>query len=81
MTAEGEPLSFEQAYDRLDEIVKQLDAGGLTVEESLRLYEEGIRMARLCNQRLDAAELRVTTLQREVLEASDAVPDDDWEAD
>jgi exodeoxyribonuclease VII small subunit len=74
-------LSFEQAYDRLDEIVKQLDAGGLTVEESLRLYEEGIRMARLCNQRLDAAELRVTTLQREVLEASDAVPDDDWEAD
>jgi exodeoxyribonuclease VII small subunit len=74
-------LSFEQAYDRLDEIVKQLDAGGLTVEESLRLYEEGIRMARLCNQRLDAAELRVTTLQREVLEASDAVPDNDWEAD
>lgn len=55
-------LSFEAAFARLEEIVRQLEAGGLPLEQALTLYEEGMKLVQISNERLDAAELRISTL-------------------
>ena len=58
-----EQLSFEEALSRLDKIVQTLEAGGLTLEEAIALFEEGMALAKICSERLDAAELKITQLQ------------------
>ena len=58
----AEPLAFEEALGRLDETVNVLEGGQLPLEEAIRLYEEGIRMAQRCQQILDTAELQVQQL-------------------
>jgi len=58
----GVELSFEQAFEQLEAIVRQLEEGGLGLEEALALYERGMALAALCSQRLDQAELRVRQL-------------------
>ncbi len=58
-----ENLSFEEAFQLLEEKVQALEAGGLTLEEATRLFEEGMRLARICNEVLSAAELKVTRLR------------------
>jgi exodeoxyribonuclease VII small subunit len=55
-------LSFEQAFAALEATVGKLESGGLGLEEAVALYEEGMRLASLCGQQLDAAELRVSRL-------------------
>lgn len=59
----AEELSFEEALSRLESIVQALEAGGLVLEETVSLFEEGMRLAKVCNQRLDAAELKISQLQ------------------
>jgi exodeoxyribonuclease VII small subunit len=59
--APAEP-SFEDSVRRLGEIVDRLETGELPLEESLRLFEEGVRLARASQSRLDAAERRVQEL-------------------
>jgi exodeoxyribonuclease VII small subunit len=61
--AEQEPLAFEEALGRLDETVSALEGGQLPLEDAIRLYEEGVRMAQRCQQMLDTAELRVQQLR------------------
>ncbi len=56
-------LTFEQALKRLDSTVEALESGGLSLEESTRLYEEGIGLARLCSEALASAELRITRIR------------------
>jgi exodeoxyribonuclease VII small subunit len=58
----GEPPPFEASLKRLTEIVQTLEKGDLALEESLRLFEEGVRLSRASQQRLDAAEKRVDEL-------------------
>lgn len=58
-----EQLTFEAAYTRLEETVQALEAGGLTLDEATNLYAEGARLARVCNELLSAAELRISRLQ------------------
>lgn len=58
-----EQLSFEEALNRLEKIVHALQGGGLTLEEAIALFEEGMGLARICNERLNAAELKITQLQ------------------
>ncbi|GAB4311356.1 MAG: hypothetical protein Kow00117_04590 [Phototrophicales bacterium] len=55
-------LSFEQAYQELDEIVSKLESGELTLEESVTLFERGRKLAEHCQAILDQAELRVNQL-------------------
>jgi len=55
---------FEDALNKLEKIVAKLEAGDVPLEESLRLFEEGIRLSRLCNQKLDEAEKRVEILMK-----------------
>jgi exodeoxyribonuclease VII small subunit len=54
--------TFEAALKQLEEIVQRLEKGELPLEESLRLYEEGIRLSRLCQGRLEEAEGRIEVL-------------------
>lgn len=54
--------NFEEAFSRLEHIVGQLEGGQASLEESLRLFEEGVRLARFCRKRLDRAENRIRVL-------------------
>jgi exodeoxyribonuclease VII small subunit len=54
--------SFEASAQRLSAIVQQLESGELPLEQSLRLFEEGVRVARAAQARLDEAEKRVEEL-------------------
>jgi exodeoxyribonuclease VII small subunit len=56
------PPSFEDAIKRLSEIVQRLEKGDLSLEESLGLFEEGVRLSRASQERLDAAQKRVEQL-------------------
>jgi exodeoxyribonuclease VII small subunit len=51
--------SYEEAIERLTDIVQRLEAGELSLEESLKLFEEGVGLARFCAGKLDAAEGRL----------------------
>ena len=62
-----ENLTFEQAFAELEETVRKLEAGGLTLEESLALFERGQALAAHCNTHLDQAELQVRQLSPEGL--------------
>ena len=53
---------FEVALKQLEEIVQRLEKGELSLEDSLKLYEEGIRLSRLCHAKLDEAEGRIEQL-------------------
>ena len=55
-------LNFEEAYSRLNQTAARLEQGGLPLEESLALYEEGVVLAHLCEELLAKAELRITQL-------------------
>lgn len=57
-------LSFEDALSKLEETVRRLEAGNLPLDEAVALFEEGSRLARQCNDRLEAAELKVSQLTR-----------------
>ncbi|CAM3027672.1 exodeoxyribonuclease VII small subunit [Saccharomonospora xinjiangensis] len=52
-------LGYEEARDQLIEVVKGLEAGGLSLEESLALWERGERLARLCERHLEGARERI----------------------
>ncbi|MBR7112437.1 MAG: exodeoxyribonuclease VII small subunit [Clostridia bacterium] len=56
-------LEFEQALQRLEAVVKKLEAGNVSLDEALAGYEEGISLVRFCNEKLDAAELRVDAVR------------------
>jgi exodeoxyribonuclease VII small subunit len=58
-TAAHEALSYEQARDKLAAVVKRLEAGGLTLEQSLELWERGERLAAVCGEWLDGARARL----------------------
>lgn len=68
-------VSFEAQLKRLGEVVEQLEDGELGLEESLALFEEGVKLSRGAQQRLDAAEKRVEELIR-IDENGDAVTRD-----
>jgi exodeoxyribonuclease VII small subunit len=55
---------YEQARDKLAELVKRLEAGGLTLEQSLELWEEGERLAAICEEWLEGARARLAAAVR-----------------
>ena len=59
---EQKELTFEEALSRLEEIVRALESGQSKLEDSLALYEEGIRLSRACNEKLDSAEQKIKVL-------------------
>lgn len=74
MSKDGtEDLTYEQARDELVDVVRQLETGGASLEESLALWERGEALARRCQQWLDGARAR--------LDAALAQDEDGGEAD
>jgi exodeoxyribonuclease VII small subunit len=73
-------MSFEEAMAKLEDTVRRLEVGGLPLDEAVTLFEEGTRLARLCNERLDAADLKISQLTRaadgELVEGDLAVGDE-----
>jgi exodeoxyribonuclease VII small subunit len=59
----AEEFSFEEGLNRLEKIVQTLEAGGLALEDAIALFEEGMQLAKICSQRLDTAELKISQLQ------------------
>ncbi len=61
--AGGDPQrpAYEQARDELTELVKRLEAGGLTLEQSLQLWERGEQLAAICEEWLEGARARLAT--------------------
>jgi len=57
-------VTFEVAIKRLEEITEKLESGDLSLNESLALFEEGIKLARMCSRQLTEAQGRVETLIR-----------------
>jgi exodeoxyribonuclease VII small subunit len=57
-------LGYEQARDALVDVVRRLEAGNLTLEESLALWERGEALAKVCQQRLDGARARLAEVTR-----------------
>ena len=66
-----ESISYEQARDELAAVVRRLEAGGLTLEQSLDLWERGEKLAAVCAEWLDGARARLTTAMA-AREAADA---------
>ena len=60
-----EPRSFEAAYRELQQVVAQLEDGGLDLERTIVLFERGSQLVQLCERIVDQAELRVTRLAAE----------------
>lgn len=56
---------FEAALARLEEIVSSLESGELALEQSLKLFEEGVKLSRICNARLEEAERKVEVLLKD----------------
>ena len=61
--SQDENLSFEDAYTLLEEKVSTLEQGGLSLEESILLFEQGMNLLNVCSELLSSAELRITNLQ------------------
>jgi exodeoxyribonuclease VII small subunit len=64
---------FEDNLNRLEEIVRKMESGDLSLEDSLKAFEEGIKLSRLCAKKLDESERRVEVLLKQDGELS-AVP-------
>ncbi|MDI9484535.1 MAG: exodeoxyribonuclease VII small subunit [Bacillota bacterium] len=69
-------LKFEEALARLEEIVRSLEQGEVGLDEALVLFEEGVKLARFCNNKLDQAEAKIEIMlnegQIETFEVKDA---------
>lgn len=60
----SETLQFEQSVNELEHIVKQLEKGELTLEDSLKQFEKGINLARQCQDALNRAEQKIEFLTK-----------------
>lgn len=59
-------MNFDQALKRLEEIVEQLESGPISLEESLRLFEEGVKLAIYCQEELQKTDGKVSLLIRKM---------------
>lgn len=64
MAAEKNALSYEEAMTKLEEIVTQLENGSLSLEDALKLFEEGTGLANACHKMLDEAEQKITQINQ-----------------
>jgi len=78
--AKGEaPEAYDQLVGRLEAVVAELEGGGLSLEQSLEKFAEGMTLARDAQKKLDEAERRIEKLVRSADGAEEAVPLDEGE--
>ncbi|WP_026487560.1 exodeoxyribonuclease VII small subunit [Caldanaerobius polysaccharolyticus] len=66
MSENGLNLSFEEALKKLEEIVKKLEGGNLTLEDTLSLFQEGIQLSRICTEKLNEASGKISILAKDI---------------
>ena len=64
MSDEKKEIEFETALKKLENIVENLETGDLSLEQALKHYEEGVRLADICSKRLTEAEKKVEVLMK-----------------
>ena len=64
MAGKGKEPSFEEALKQLEALVGRLESGEAPLEESIRLFEEGMRLSEVCRKRLDEADRKIELLLR-----------------
>jgi len=83
-SAEAKPvseLSFEKALAELERVVGQMEGGNLSLEQALAAHKRGLELARVCQQRLEAAQQQVRVLEGEVLKPLGAATPDAGDSD
>ena len=70
-------LKFETALDKLSAVIEKLEDSETTLDEALKLYEEGIALIRFCTQKLDDAEQKIKLLQK----TGDTVTETEYDGD
>jgi exodeoxyribonuclease VII small subunit len=78
---ESAPATFEQSFAKLEEALRALESGKLPLDDAMRLFEQGMALARRCNELLTAAELKVTRLQSAFAEQMRFLQEDDQEGE
>ncbi|NLX63771.1 MAG: exodeoxyribonuclease VII small subunit [Clostridiaceae bacterium] len=74
---ENADITYEQAVLELESIVNMLESGDLPLEESIKIFEKGISLVRICNKKLDDIEKRITLL----IEGKDGIIEKDFNPD
>ena len=69
--------SLENAFSELEEVVRKLETGGFSLDESTGLFESGMKLASKCNEILTSSELKITRLQKNFAEQMNLVPNDE----
>lgn len=59
-----EEIKFEKAMEKLEKIVDDLETGNISLEDALKKYEEGVKLSRICRERLSQAEKKIEMLTR-----------------
>ena len=67
-------LKFEKALERLEKIVEDLESGNMPLEDALKKYEEGVKLSRLCAEKLSQAETKIETLTRTLNSTLESAP-------
>lgn len=67
-------FSFEDALSKLEEVVKALEEGGLSLDKSLEMFTEGVQLVKFCNQELNQAEKKIEMVIRNEEGFTDTVP-------
>ena len=71
-----QPTSFEDAFTRLETVVRRLESGQMSLDQSTALFEEGMQLAKTCTEMLNGAELKIQRLQQGLVEQLNLVADD-----
>ena len=69
-------MGFEKALKQLEEIVQKLESGDLGLEESLQLFEDGIKLSRFCSKKLELAERKIEMLTKDEKGEKQVIPAD-----
>jgi exodeoxyribonuclease VII small subunit len=79
--ARSRAATFEKSFAELEEVVRRLEAGQLTLSEATTLFETGMKLAKQCNELLAGAELKISRLKTQFAEQMNLVPDGDEDSD
>lgn len=60
-----EEITFEKAMEKLEKIVSELEEGEVSLDSSLKKYEEGVKLVRICQSNLDKAKKKIETLMKD----------------
>jgi exodeoxyribonuclease VII small subunit len=74
---EVEAMSFEDSMKQLEELVKELEAGGIDLDRSIEIYEKAVILRNHCKKILDESERRI----QKIMESSGAIKTEDFEVD